>query len=205
MRARPFLSWCAACVAALAGTHLSAQSVFWIVAPRYSSATSFTLFAGRIAPHWVAAEELSLPLHSSDWALAVGVGPRLQIPPADILVIVGPVAAAGNAWYAGAYISPTIHAGRITGSGTLELFFPVTAGKHFVYEFSHVRVLATVDSRSQAGLFFHEVKEVGDPADQEVGPSVRMRVAPALKVTADAAWGIHDTPSEIVLTLQWEF
>lgn len=192
------------CLACSAGPVLAAQAPTWVVAPRYSSATSFTLFAARIASRWLVAEELSVALHSDEWALAVGAGPRFQIPHADILTIAGPLVVKGGVWYAAVFVAPALHLGRLANTGTLELFFPVTPGEHFVYEFSHVRVLGAVTAWAQAGVFYHMVKSAGDRAEEEIGPSLRLRVSPRLKVTADGAWGLHATPSEVVLTLQWE-
>ena len=187
----------------LAGRALAAQGAAWVVAPRYHSASNVTLFAGRIATRWLVAEELSVALHDNDWALAVGAGPRFQTPHADILAIAGPVVATGNAWYAGVYIVPGLHADPLSTTGTLELFFPITRGERFVYELSHVRILARMTGGFQGGVFYHLVKSADDPAEEEIGPSVRLRFAPGFTLTVDGAWGLRGQPSEVVVTVQW--
>ncbi len=143
-------------------------------------------------------------MHSGDKALALAAGPRLTGSAASVIVIAGPVTALGS-WYAGLYVAPAVHVGAAAATGTLEFFFPVTAGARFVFEVSHARLLVPVGSRWRGGAFFHLVKSAGDAADRELGGSLRLRVGSGLTVTVDGARGLGKTPSEVILTVQREW
>ncbi len=182
----------------------SSGAATWLLAPRYATAGEAALLAGRISPRWAIVEEFTFDVHSSEWSLGVATGPQFHMGQSRFIVIVGPVTGSGSSWYAGLYVAPTVPLWRLTASGTIELFFPVTAGARFEYEVSHARLLATLTPRLRAGGFFHLVKSVGDPARVELGPSLRVGVAPDLKFTVDAAHGLANTPSEIILSAQWE-
>jgi len=192
-------------VGLLAAAPLAAQSVTtWVVAPRYGSAGEAALFAARIAPHWVIGEELTAQVPAGGAALAVAAGPRLAGSAVSLIVIGGPVIAAGS-WYAGLYVAPAVHVGPAAATGTLEFFFPATSGARFVFEVSHARLLVPVGSRWRTGGFFHLVKSAGDAADRELGGSLRLRVTSSLTVTADGARGLGKTPSEVIMSVQREW
>jgi hypothetical protein len=184
---------------------LAAQSATWVVAPRYGSAGEAALFAARIAPHWVIGEEFTVDVHSGDKALALAAGPRITGAAVSLIVIGGPVTASGGDWYAGLYVAPAVHAGPIAATGTLEFFFPITTSARFVFEVSHARLLVPMGSRWRGGAFFHMVKSAGDPADSELGGSLRLRAGSGFTVTADGARGLGKTRSEVIVTVQREW
>jgi hypothetical protein len=199
----PRIAMIAVGIAAVPHTVPAQSPTTWVVAPRYGSAGEAALFAARIAPHWVVGEELTIAVHSGDKALAVAAGPRLTSSAVSVIIIAGPVIASGS-WYAGLYFAPAVHVGQVAATGTLEFFIPATTGARFVYEVSHARLLVRVGSGWQGGAFFHLVKSAGDAAQRELGASLRLRIKPDLTVTADAARGLGGTPSEVILSMQWE-
>jgi hypothetical protein len=203
MLTSPQIAIIAVGVAAVPYTVAAQSATTWVVAPRYGSAGEAALFAARIAPHWVVGEELTVAVHSGDKALAVAAGPRLTSSVVSVIIIAGPVIASGS-WYAGLYVAPAVHVGQVAATGTLEFFVPATSGARFVYEVSHARLLVPVGARWHGGAFFHLVKSAGDAADRELGASLRLRVRPGLMVTADGARGLGATPSEVILSVQWE-
>lgn len=196
------LVWVSILLRPLAGQSPSSSGGAWVVAPRYASDGEGAVFAGRVESRWIAGEEFTFDVRERGWALGIGAGPRFLIGPVHFSVLAGPVADLPR-WYAGLYIAPSYHSGRVSAGGTIELFAPLTHGAVGEYELSHARVFLWPSTRVQVGAFVHLVREGSEWARFESGPSLRMTLADGLSVTGDAAKGFAHTPSIFLLTAEW--
>ncbi len=169
---------------------------------RYTTAGTTALVAGRIAPRWAVVEETTE--HTGDWAAVIGVGPRFAGSQGAVLVLAGPVLASGI-WSAALFVHPSGHAGPLSGSGTLEFFFPVERGDVFGFELSHARIFGALSSHVRVGTFLQEQQTARQRPRPELGPTVALRLARGLDFIADAAFGLGSAASgERIISLQWE-
>jgi hypothetical protein len=168
---------------------------------RYGTSSSRALYAGYGAGSWQGILAV-IENPKSDYREALlGVAKGITLAPHQSVTVALAAAEASDSRYGQIYIVPSLSAGRLALSGTVEFYLPLQKRGAFQYYLNPLSLHFALNSWVQVGTTYVLTGQVGTETGHALGPSIKVAV-PHGALTLDWLRGLRAYPSETRLTFQ---
>jgi hypothetical protein len=134
----------------------------------------------------------------------VGVGKTVGTARGPSALIGVAAAYATDGWYTQVYVLPSVHAGRLELSGTLEFYAPLEEPGSLQFDATPAYGYLIVSPRVAFGGTYVVAVQRGQPTGHALGPSVRVAI-PRGSIAIDVVRRLTVLPHELRVTVQSRF